>query len=361
MNKNLFLLMVGAAALTVGAGCTRIKPDEIGVRTVNFGMGKGIVPADCGPGYHRYLWPLDTWHRFPSTVQRIRFAKDESSGWAQQSEPIEITSADGDHVVMNAEVFFQIKEGNAHQVLQDSGSDERYKDVVRGLAQDAARVLFGRLHTEAFYTEKSREEVREEAVTQLKQKLEPRGITLVDLLVESVEFDPNYENLIRQKKIADQRVELEKAKSRAAEEQGKVAKVKAEPTAKVQKIDRETEAEISKRSTEIDLRIGGMRAEASKYAAQLKADADLYKSEHEAEGQKLLKAAEAEGTERLNAALVGEGGRNLVALEAVKRLNVVDVTFPSVGYDWFNPSEMAVRVGATGKAGDVSSSKPEKK
>ena len=34
----------------------------------------------------------------------------------------------------------------------------------------------------------------------------------------------------------------------------------------------------------------------------------------------LLKAAEAEGTRRLNAALIGEGGRNLVALEAVRKL-----------------------------------------
>ena len=53
-------------------------------------------------------------------------------------------------------------------------------------------------------------------------------------------------------------------------------------------------------------------------------------------------------------AVIGEGGRNLVALEAVKKLTVNDVTFPSVGYDWFNPYEMALRLGASAETATVS-------
>ena len=59
-----------------------------------------------------------------------------------------------------------------------------------------------------------------------------------------------------------------------------------------------------------------------------------------------MKSAEAEGSRSMNEALVGEGGRNLVALEAIRRLNVTDVTFPSTGYEWFNSHEMASRLGA---------------
>ena len=340
----------GVLAVIVASGCARIKPDEIGVRTMNFGGGEGIVAHDYGPGYHRFLWPLDSWQRFPSTVQHIRFAKDAGDAWAPQTEALQITSADGDKVVMTAEVFFRIAQGEAHRVLQDSGPGERYRDVVRVLAQDEAHVLFGRLRTEAFYNPASRDEARLEAVKLLRDRLQSRGIELVDLLVEGVEFDTNYETLIKQKKLADQRVLLEQAKGRAATERGKVAKIAAETTVKVQKIQRETESYMMLKGTELNMQMGALRAEAEKYATGLKADAELYKSQREADGTRLLKSADAEGSRRLNEALVGVGGRNLAALEAVRKLNVGDVTFPSSGYEWFNPYEMAMRLGASGEA-----------
>ena len=353
MKEAVTKALLCVAAIGCVAGCARIKPDEIGVRTKNFGFGEGIVPEDYKPGFHRFLWPLDSWQRFPSTVQRIRFAKNSQETWAPQGEALQITSADGDKVTLEAEVFFRIADGQAHRILQESGVGEKYKETVRGLAVDEARVQFGQLGTESFYDYLSREKVRQKAVTLLKERLVPRGIELIDLLVTSVEFDPNYETLIKQKKLADQRVQLEKAKGRAATEKGKVTRIAVETYSKVQKIDRETEAEIMHKTTELNLRIGTMKAEADKYASGLKADADLYKNQHAAEGTLLLKSAEAEGSHRMNEALVGEGGRNMVALEAVKELTVSDVTFPSVGYDWFNPYEMAVRMGASAETSTV--------
>lgn len=343
LNKALLCIV----AIGCLAGCARIKPDEIGVRTRNFGLDEGIVQMDYKPGFHRFIWPLDSWQRFPSTVQRIRFAKNSQETWAPQGEALQITSADGDKVTLEAEVFFRIADGQAHRILQESGVGERYKETVRGLAVDEARVQFGQLGTESFYDFASREKVRQKAVALLRERLVPRGIELIDLLLTSVEFETTYENLIKQKKLADQRVELEKAKGRAATEKGKVTKILVETAAKVQKIDREIEATIMHKTTEASLLMGSLQAEANGYANKLRADAELHKSQCEAEGTRLTKSAEAEGSRRLNAALIGDGGRNLAALEAVKNLSVGDVTFPSVGYDWFNPYEMAVRLGAS--------------
>jgi len=353
MKDALTKALVCVAAIACMAGCARIKPDEIGVRTRNFGMDEGIVPMDYQPGFHRFLWPLDSWQRFPSTVQRIRFAKNSQETWAPQGEALQITSADGDKVTLEVEVFFRIADGQAHRILQESGVGERYKETVRGLTVDEARVQFGQLGTESFYDFAKREEVRQKAVTLLRERLIPRGIQLIDLLVTTVEFDPNYETLIKQKKLADQRVLLEKAKGRAATEKGKVTKIAVETNAKVQKIDRETEAEVMRKTTELSLAIGKLKAESDKYATGLKADAGLYKNQQDAAGTVLLKASEAEGSRRMNEALIGEGGRNMVALEAVKQLTVNDVTFPSVGYDWFNPYEMALRLGASAETGTV--------
>ena len=92
---------------------------------------------------------------------------------------------------------------------------------------------------------------------------------------------------------------------------------------------------------------GSLKADADKYASGLNADAVLYKSQKEADGQRLTKEAEAEGTLRMNAALLGIGGRNLVALEAAKHLNLTDVSFPTTGGEWFNPHDMAMKLGAS--------------
>ena len=330
----------------LSTGCTRVKPDEIGVRTVNFGKNKGVVEQDYQPGYHRYLWPLDVWHRFPSTVQRVRFAKGSSEVLGQRDDPLQVTSADGDRVAVTAELVFRVADGAAHNVLKDSGPGERYSGVVRSLAQDSARVVFGRLKTEHFYDPQRREAARAEGVELLEARLRPRGMELVDFLVETMEFEPNYENLIRDKKIFDQRVELEKAKARAAAEKGKVSRIQAETTAKVQKIERENQSDILRINTESQVTVNTIKAEANKYAASRRAEADLYAEQKKAEGQKLMFKAEAEGTLRLNAALSGDGSQNLVALEALQSMNLSEVTFPSAGFDWFNPREMARRIGA---------------
>jgi hypothetical protein len=344
-------LLVAAAGVLVPFCLIRIEPDEIGVRTLNFGADHGIVQQDYGPGYHRNLWPLDTWNRFPSTVLHICFTSDNSGGLRTTDRPLgdlQLTSADGDRVNMIVDVAFRIAPGQAHRVLQDSGLEHRrYEDVVRNLSQDAMRVFFGRLRTEAFYSESSREGARQQAAEMLRGRLTERGIELIDMLVQAVKFDPHYEELIKKKKIADQSVELQKAQAKAAEETGKVAKIDAETKVKVEKVGKELDAAVLKLRTETGLQAKALAGEAGRYAAQKEADAKLYQSEKQAEGDRLVKLAEAEGALRLNLALAGEGGRNLVALEAAKEMNLQDVTFPSFGFDWFNPNAMAMRLGAT--------------
>lgn len=333
----------------LAAGCTRIDPDETGVRTLNFGRNKGIVPKDFGPGYHRYLWPLDSWNRFPSTVRHLRFAPPTDTRTLsphQPSDALQVTSADGDRVEVRADIFYRIADDAAHRLLQDSGPGDSYVGHVRNLAQDAARIVFGRLRTEDFYQEAQREAARQAGVAILRQRLEPRGIQLVDFLVETVEFDPNYENLIKQKKVADQRVELEKALARAATQEGQVARIQVETRARVQQVAREAEAVIVQLEADSDFAIARIRAEAERFAAERRAEAGLYAAQLAARGQEAILGAEAEGTRLLNQALAGDGGHNLVALEALRHLNLPEVSFPSSGFDWLNPQEMARRAGA---------------
>lgn len=353
------LCAASSLLLLFAFGCTKVEPDAIGVRTMNFGSGEGIVQKDYGPGYHRYLWPLDTWHRFPSTVQRVRFARDTRrvGGGPIQGDALQVISSDGDRVALSIEVFFRIADNAAHRVLQDSGSGDACRMVVLNFSQDAARKIFGNLRTEDFYDEPRREAARRQAITVLREGLQQRGIELVDLLVDSIDFDPNYENLIKEKKIADQRVELEKARARAAEERGQVERIKVETQAKLLKLEKETDAQVAALDMENKAQIASVRADAGKYATERTADAELYASQKRAEGARLIGQAEAEGTQRMNRALDGDGSRNLVAAEAVRSMNLGEITFPSVGYEWFNPFDMAARLGADGE-GAVAEEEP---
>ncbi|NCC51676.1 MAG: hypothetical protein EOM20_10715 [Spartobacteria bacterium] len=331
-----------AALLT---SCTRIEPDQVGVRTKNLARGKGIVPRDQGPGFHRFLWPMDSWHRFPSTVQRVHFGRTTGRPDVITYDAIDLTSADGDRVVLSAEALFRITENEAHRVLQDSGYGTRYLEVAAGLAQDAARALFGRLHTEEFYDVDQREAARREVRKLLGERLAARHMTLVDFLVERIEFSPDYESLIRAKKVADQKVELEKAKSRAAEERGKVTLVRTRTDTRLQALQKEADIDMMKARTEYELKMAGLQAEANKYAAERAADGHQYEGVKKAESIRLAKTAEAESIRLMNEALEGDGARNLVARETVKGLNMPDMMIASDGYPWLSPRKMALRLG----------------
>ena len=338
--RNGLLVLILALA---GSACTRIGPDEIGVRTRNF-AGEGIVQADQRPGYHRFLWPLDSWHRFPSTVQTLRFAPQRDM-LERTAGPLEITSADGDRVAISAEVLFRIADDSAHRVLQDSGSGDRFQEVARGLSLDAARAFFGRLSTEEFYDVERREATRLEIVEQLGPRLANRHLELVAFLVEGVEFGPNYETLIRAKKVADQQVELERSRSRAAEERGRVEMIRTETEVRLRAMQQESELAMMQIGTDANLRIGGLNAEAEQYTTQRRADADRYRGLKEAEGTRITKTAEAESIRQRTEALTGSGGRNLVAMETVKGLNLPQMNIASDGYPWLSPREMVTRFG----------------
>jgi Skp family chaperone for outer membrane proteins len=346
MKKSHVVKLLIIFVISLCNACAKIKPDEIGVRTANFGSAKGIVEKDFDPGYYRFLWPMDTWNRFPRTVQRLSFWRDSTLPQSQTENPIAITSSDGDRVQIGIEVFYRIKDGHAHKVVQDSGIGDRYIRLVRDLAIETTRTIFGQMSTENFYDSHEREKLREEARDYLNERLSHRGFELINFLVVTLEFDPAYENLIKQKKIADQMVALENSKARAAEESGKVELIRQETQVKLRTIQHETDATITQITSETDLRIASVKSEAEQYAIQLGADADLYKKHKEAQSTTLLKNAEADGTLRLNQALMGPGARNLTALEAARNLRFEDIVFPSIGYDWFNPSDMARHLGA---------------
>ncbi len=343
----LVIVLIIGGWLIIKATTVYIPIGVVGVRTQEYALfgKKGVVQQDFGPGWHRDLGPIDSWVLFDSTVQVLEMTRDPKRGSVRGRDDVQVQSADGYAVSVDVTVKYRIMTGKAYKLYQDTGSGIKYKTIVRNEAQQASMGLFGQMKTEDFYNPQERREKAREAKGLLEESLTDNFTEVIDVLIRNVQFDPEYENKIRRKKLADQEVELNKSMARAAQMQGKTQVIEAETQKLVRIIRKEKEAELIRMQAETDREITKIKADYDKYATEKEADADLIAAQKGAEGQLLVKKSEAEGERLRNRAMQGVGGSTIVALEAAKNLNLVDVTVSTMDIDLLDIDGMATRLG----------------
>lgn len=346
----------------------RVKIGQVGVRLQQYSLlgKKGVQPQDYGPGWHRSIPMLDSWTFFDSTVQTTEFTSPEDrrrlANWnnfvfrkaeyehssvpVTGPERIELKSKDGYTVQMDVTVKYRIEKEKAHMLYQDSGSEVRYKGLVRDQAQNVIRNAFGNMKTEEFYKPEVRREWSEKAYQRLKENLQDRYVKVIGILVRDISFDPAYERKILDKKLADQNVELNKSRGRREEKKGETEKIKATTEAIVMVIEQEKKSELVRMRADTDKQIAEIEAEARLKVNRLKADADRYAAEKDAEGSLLEKESEAQGEQLKATALIGSGGTNLVAREAAGMLNITDTAISTLDINFLDVDAMVERLGA---------------
>jgi len=352
--KSIKIISILVIVLVIGAyilmkfTVSHVPVGTVGVRTQEYALfgKKGVVQQDFGPGWHRAIWPIDSWKYFDSTVQTLEMTRDPRQGSRKGRDDVQVQSADGYAVSVDVTIKYRIKPGKAHKLYVDTGSGERYKAIVRNEAEKTCIALFGGMKTEDFYNPHVRREVSKAALLSLQRSLEDNYVGVLDLLIRDVQFDPEYEKKIQTKKLADQEVEVNKSLQRAREMQGKTDVIGAETARLIKIIQEEREAELVRMRAETNVNIAEIRANSEKYATEKQADADLHAAKKIAEGRLLLKQSEAEGERLRNLAMQGVGGNIIVALEAAKNLNLEDVTISTVDNDLLDIDGMATKLGA---------------
>jgi len=344
----IIVLLVVGAFITLRVLTIDVPVGHVGVRTQEYGLlGKrGVVEKDFTPGWHRDLGPIDSWTLFQSTVQTLEMTRDPDRGDRKGRDDVQIRSADGYTVSVDVTVKYRIVKGSAHMLYQNTGSGTKYKTIVRNEAQKICMGVFGQMNTEDFYDPGQRRNRSTEAQRLLAESLEDNFVDVIVVLIRDVQFDPEYEEKIRQKKLADQEVELNRSLAKAAEKAGETQVIEAETSRRVRVIQEEKEAEIKRMENDANLQIAGIMADAEKFATEKKADADLIAAQNEAEGELLVKMAEAEGESLRNKAMQGVGGSTIVALEAAKNLNIQSATISTADIDLLDLDDMATRLGA---------------
>jgi regulator of protease activity HflC (stomatin/prohibitin superfamily) len=337
----LFWLMLMFLTVDIPAGM-------VGVRTQEFGfMGpRGVVAKDFGPGWHRDFGVLDSWEFYDATVQTLEMTRDPEHGSRRGKDDVAVTSSDGYLVSVDVTVKYRIKPGEAHLLRADIGPGLRYQEIVRNQARNACMDKLGQMTTEQFYDPTERMARTKEIQTLLGENLTKDHIEVIAVLLRDVQFDPDYEEKIRNKKLADQEVEVNRSMAKAEEMAGKTQVIEAETARLVRKIEEDQKAEIVRLQATADLKIATLKAEAERYASEKRADADLLQAQKEAEGDRLMKLAEAEGEKLRNEALAGNGGRVIAAIEAAKNLKVGSVTVSTTQTDLMDLDAMASKLGA---------------
>jgi hypothetical protein len=346
------LFSVGVLVLVIGALILRmlvvkIEPGTTGV--VNAEWTGGLVEKDFGPGYHWSVGPLHTWSIYDTTVQTLHMVRDQNQGHGDVYSALLVKSKEGADVTLDVTLKYRIANGKAWQVRKDQGSGDLYKRLVSNLARDVMRVALGGLQTEAFYKAADRKAVATSMEAALRARLAEIHVELVSILIRDLEFDPRFQERIKEKTLASQQIELNKAKSRAAEARGKTNKIEAETEAKVVVINQQKEKTLITLRAENDKKIQAITADYRKTVTETKSDADLYAAVKEAEGVKLLKEAEARGEALRREALAGAGGSVLVALELVRNLKLGEMVLSTQAVNPLDVETLLDRLGVNGK------------
>lgn len=340
MSANGLLKLCGLVllAVLVRYSFVRVGPDEVGVKAVNIGT-RGIVQEDFGPGLHLGIPLFHTWTKFPARVRRVEMTRNpvlKKERGELGRDALMVQSSDGDSVKLDLNVMFQIQPGRAHRLLQDSGPENGHVVVVVNMVSDRLRAIFGTLKTEEFYDADKRHAKSREALAALQAALAPRFIDVVDLLIQDFEFEPKYEEKIKEKKLADQRAELAKSETRSNQEKAHVVEIGIETDKQKKVIAANAKKEADKK-----------KADAGRIAQTTKSEADFYRSQQLAKGELAKQHADAQVKAAKTEAMGTAGGPNYIALEAANNLNIGQIVLPTTASQvWFDVVEMAKKLGA---------------
>ena len=170
--------------------------------------------------------------------------------------------------------------------------------LVRPMARTHVRDVLNELDSESVYNSDKRFEKAEKARTVLTTALQPFGVIVSQVILHEHRFNPEYEHVIHDRKLAEQRAEQLKSEAEAASQESL----------------RNLESARGKVAADI------AAAEGRLNQARLGADAAYYAQQQNAEAILAERTAKAKAISKRNEALRGSGGRAMVKLKVAEAL-----------------------------------------
>jgi len=345
MPRPLLVLFLASLPLS-GCTCHSTGSTEVGVLTRKLAfaglLGRaGVQPEVYAPGA-TYLFPafVTDWNTFDVSLQNLAMVKDPTRGDRAQEDDLSFKTVDGNDVRVDVTVAWQVEPKRAPYLLNKVGEnvEEVKEKLVRPACRSVVRDVLNELRSEEFYVSEKRFAKASEARDRLQAVLGPEGIAVRQVILGEHRFNPDYEHVIRDKKLAEQNSEKVRSETRAAAEQWKSELEKAKGTVFQQ---------LAAAAGALD-------------TARLTADAAYVQNQKQAEAIVAERRAHAEAVRKQNEALAGSGGKALVKLRIAEALAGKQLVFlptgkSGVGVQTLNLNQL---LGALSAGGEASSSPP---
>ena len=315
-HRPLLVLWLWALPLS-GCTCHSTGSTEVGVltRKLTFGglLGKpGVQPEIYAPGA-TYLFPafLTDWNTFDVSMQNLSMVKDPLRGDRNAEDDLNFKTVDGNDIRVDVTVAWQVDPKRAPYLVTKVGEnlEEVKEKLLRPACRSVVRDVLNELRSEEFYVSEKRFAKATEARNKLQEVLGPEGILVRQVILGEHRFNPEYEKVIRDKKLAEQNSERMRSEGRATTEQWKSELEKAKGTVNQQ---------LAAAAGSLD-------------TARLAADANYVQSQKQAEAIVAERKAHAEAVRKQNEALSGSGGKALVKLRIAEALVGKELIFLPTG------------------------------
>lgn len=325
---SLALLLLALVALTLFFLVTfrvqRVSGTEVGIK-VNNVTGDITVIAESGTNIYNGL--LNSFHLLDMTVQRLEMVSESGRGQRSGRDDLRIKTVDGSDVFLDLTINYQLRRDMVEAVVTTSGLEDAYKyKWVRDYSRSVCRNVFGEMTTEEFYDASVRNVKAQKAMEELNLRLKPYGVEISSVIAEKFSFHKEYEERIRAKKLADQEVEEQISKAKAARQNQIFREVEA--TKKKEVVLASYAGEMQKliveatANAERDIR----HAEAYVIDTQLGADANFYQRDKNAQAILVTAQAEGEALTAMAKAYEGIGGVNLVKRAYADKVGDMQIT-----------------------------------
>ena len=266
-------------------------------------------------------------YKIDKSQRVLRLAADTKTRQHPQGEQISLKTNDGTNLEIDVEVVYQIIPSEAllaYRELVQVDDEQNMEEILRAFVRSEIRNQLGDLSTLKVIDPVARTSKLKDVQKYLSDQYAKLGVEVVSLTAMNFRFDPDYEQIIKDRKEADQVLANQKDYQDQARELGKRTVAEA---------IRDRETALATLKGDLDKQILTADGEAKRFV--LKAQQKAYQAERE--GEIALKSAEqeaaaveaegrlkAEGMEKLFAAYE-KGGEGLVKEALVKLYEGVTV------------------------------------
>ena len=228
----LIILVVGAVAIAtslLSAGLVWVNPEERGM-VISALEPEGYRPLALDPGLHFIVPFAENVVLYPISKQTYTMSIMPNEGAVQGDDSISARTSDGQEVMVDASVIYQIEPNSIPQVhiqWQDRYGDDLVRPLTRGVIRDAV----SQFNVQDVYSTK-RGLVEDMISENLTTQLGENGLDMVDFVLRNIQFSPEYAASVEQKQISEQQAQQAKyiveQKQQEAEQARQVAKGQAD-------------------------------------------------------------------------------------------------------------------------------------